>query len=56
MYLMLSSPLVTGISVEPISAYVGDTITVAGGGFAPGETGIQVYFDGMVVSLYYHHR
>jgi hypothetical protein len=42
--------VVAGISVEPISAYVGDTITVDGGGFAPGETGIQVYFDGMVVS------
>jgi hypothetical protein len=42
--------VVAGISVEPISAYVGDTITVAGGGFAPGETGIQVYFDGMVVT------
>jgi hypothetical protein len=39
-----------GILVEPISAYIGDTITVAGGGFAIGETGIQVYFDGMVVS------
>jgi hypothetical protein len=39
-----------GILVEPISAYIGDTITVTGGGFALGETGIQVYFDGMVVS------
>ena len=39
-----------GILVEPISAYIGDTITVDGGGFAIGETGIQVYFDGMVVS------
>jgi hypothetical protein len=39
-----------GILVEPISAYIGDTITVAGGGFAPGETGIKVYFDGLVVS------
>jgi hypothetical protein len=39
-----------GILVEPISAYIGDTITVAGGGFALGETGIRVYFDGMVVS------
>ncbi len=37
-----------GILLEPISAYIGDTITVAGGGFALGETGIQVYFDGMV--------
>jgi hypothetical protein len=41
--------LVPGVSVTPISAYVGDTITVTGGGFAPGETGIQVYFDGLVV-------
>jgi hypothetical protein len=40
--------VVAGVSVTPISAYVGDTITVAGGGFAPGETGIQVYFDEMV--------
>jgi hypothetical protein len=39
-----------GILVEPISAYIGDTITVTGGGFAIGETGIQVYFDGTVVS------
>jgi hypothetical protein len=39
-----------GILVEPISAYIGDTITVDGGGFAIGETGIQVYFDAMVVS------
>jgi hypothetical protein len=42
--------LVTGVSVEPGFAYVGDTITVAGGGFAPGETGIQVYFDGTAVA------
>ena len=42
--------VVPGISVEPISAYVGDTITVVGGGFAPGETGIQVYFDGLGVT------
>jgi hypothetical protein len=34
-----------GILVEPISANVGDTITVKGGGFAPGETGIRIYFD-----------
>lgn len=39
-----------GISVEPISAYVGDTVSVEGGGFAPGETGIRVYFDGVIVS------
>ena len=35
-----------GVSVEPNPAYVGDTITVVGGGFAPGETGIQLNFDG----------
>lgn len=39
-----------GILVDPISAYVGDTITVAGGGFAPRETGIKIYFDGKVVT------
>jgi len=39
-----------GILVEPSSAYVGDTITVAGGGFATGETGIRVTFDGTVVA------
>jgi hypothetical protein len=36
-----------GILIEPTSAYVADTITVTGGGFAPGETGIKVTFDGM---------
>ena len=39
-----------GILVEPSLAYVGDTITVDGGGFATGETGIQVTFDGTVVT------
>jgi hypothetical protein len=39
-----------GVSVEPSLAYVGDTITVAGGGFAPGENGIKVYFDGTPVT------
>jgi hypothetical protein len=39
-----------GVLVEPISAYVGDPITVSGGGFAPGETGIKVTFDGQVES------
>jgi hypothetical protein len=39
-----------GIFVEPISAYVGDTITVNGGGFATGETGIKVTFEGSVVA------
>jgi len=42
--------LVAGIAVEPISAYVGDTITVTGGGFAPGEKGIRVSFEGTVVT------
>jgi hypothetical protein len=40
-----------GISIDPISAYVGHTITVEGGGFAERETGIQVRFDGVVVTL-----
>jgi len=35
--------LVPGISVQPVSAYVGDTITVKGGGFAPGERNICCY-------------
>ena len=39
-----------GILVEPSLAYVGDTITVAGGGFAPRETGIEVTFEGTVVT------
>jgi len=39
-----------GILVEPSLAYVGDTITVAGGGFAPRETGINVKFEGTVVT------
>jgi len=39
-----------GILVEPSLAYVGDTITVAGGGFLPGETGIKVTFGGKVVA------
>jgi len=41
--------VVAGISVAPPSAYVGDTITVKGGGFFPEETGIKVSFEGMVV-------
>lgn len=40
--------LVAGISVGPPSGYVGDTITVAGGGFAAGEAGIRISFDGAV--------
>jgi hypothetical protein len=39
-----------GILVEPSLAYVSDTITVAGGGFATGETGIKVTFEGQVVA------
>lgn len=39
-----------GILLQPTSVYVGDTISVTGGGFAPGETGIKVYFGGSVVS------
>jgi hypothetical protein len=42
--------LVPGISVQPVSAYVGDTIAVKGGGFAPGETGIRVSLDGTSVA------
>jgi hypothetical protein len=40
-----------GISIDPISAYVGHTITVEGGGFAERETGIEVRFNGVVVTL-----
>jgi hypothetical protein len=39
-----------GVSVEPGLAYVGDTITVTGGGFAPEETGVKVTFDGTTVA------
>jgi hypothetical protein len=42
--------VIPGIWIEPISAYIGDTITVTGGGFALGETGIRIYFDGMDVT------
>jgi hypothetical protein len=37
-----------GVVVEPTSAQVGDEITVTGTGFASGETGIRVTFDGQV--------
>jgi len=39
-----------GVWVEPpgLAYYVGDTITVAGGGFEPGETGIKVTFEGQL--------
>jgi hypothetical protein len=39
-----------GILVEPNLAYVGETITVKGGGFRPLETSIQVSFGGQVVA------
>ena len=39
-----------GILVDPTSAYVGDTITVEGGGFAAGETGIRITLDGQSVA------
>jgi hypothetical protein len=39
-----------GISIDPISARVGHTVTVEGGGFAVRETGVQVHFDGVVVT------
>jgi hypothetical protein len=42
--------LVAGIVVDPISGYVGDTIAVTGGGFAPGETGIRVSLGTTVVT------
>jgi len=46
----VSFSLSAGVLVEPTSAYVGDTITVAGGGFATGETGIKVTFEGTTVA------
>jgi hypothetical protein len=42
--------VIAGIWVQPPSAYIGDTITVTGGGFALGETGIRIYFDGLDVT------
>lgn len=42
--------VVPGIWIDPISAYVGDTISITGGGFALGETGIRIYFDGTDVT------
>ena len=39
-----------GVFVEPGLAYVGDTITVTGGGFAREETGVRVTFDGTTVA------
>jgi len=46
----VSFTLGAGIMVEPGSAYVGDTITVTGGGFATGETGVRVTLDGQDVA------
>lgn len=46
----VSFTLSAGILVEPTSAYVGDRITVTGGGFAAGETGIRVTLDGQVTT------
>jgi hypothetical protein len=42
--------VIAGISVTPALAYVGDEITIIGGGFAPGEEGVKVTFDGTVVA------
>ncbi len=42
--------VVAGIAVTPALAYVGDEITVTGGGFAPGESGVKVTLDGTVVA------
>ena len=46
----VSFSLSAGVLVEPTSAYVDDTITVAGGGFATRETGIKVTFEGTTVA------
>jgi hypothetical protein len=46
----VSFTLGAGILIEPTSAYVGDSITVTGGGFATGETGIRVTLDGQVAA------
>jgi hypothetical protein len=46
----VSFTLGAAVLVDPGSAYVGDTITVTGGGFASGEPGIRVTFDGQVVA------
>jgi hypothetical protein len=42
--------VLAGVSVTPNPAYVGDNITVTGGGFEPRETGITVTFEGQVVA------
>jgi len=46
----VSFTLGAGVLVDPTSAYVGDTITVTGGGFAAGETGIRITLDGQAVA------
>jgi hypothetical protein len=46
----VSFTLGAAVSVDRGLAYVGDTITVSGGGFASGETGIRVTLDGQVVA------
>ena len=46
----VSFTLGAGILVEPTSARVGDRITVTGGGFASGETGIRITLDGQVAA------
>jgi hypothetical protein len=46
----VSFTLGAGMLVEPTSAYVGDRITVTGGGFAAGETGIRITLDGQIVA------
>jgi hypothetical protein len=42
--------IVAGVTVTPALAYVGDEITVIGGGFAPEEDGVRVTFDGTVMA------
>lgn len=43
----LSFSVVSGISIDKTSVYVGDVITVTGTGFAANESGIYVTFDGV---------
>jgi len=42
--------VVPGVVVTPALAYVGDEVTVIGGGFAPEEDGVKLIFDGKVVA------
>jgi len=39
----------TGVSVSPSSAFVGDRVTVSGGGFGAGEQGIRIFLDNTAV-------